>query len=142
MPSMTYRSGQLIIARGEWTAGEFGVLLATKDYKPKTEHAAVADVEHELRGGGYKRVRLAAREVKTTDTGRVDLVAGPVTLDALYTKQHYRWIVVYRVGKSDEESRLFCALDTGEDVDLTGIYDHTIKWDGRAGTGRVLSLAG
>ena len=142
MSSLTYRSGQLMIARGEWSEGkDFGVLLAGKQYAPKTGHATVADVTNELRGGGYARKRLKGCAVKTSEAGRVDFVAESVTLEALYSKQAYRWIVLFRVGKTDAESALFCVIDAGAEVNFTGIHDHTIKWDGRAGQGRVLSLA-
>jgi hypothetical protein len=118
----------------------FKVLLASSDYEPRKSHAHVSDVDGELTGGGYARQTLKNRAVYANeDDGRADCHANAVKFANLATAESYRWIVVYREGKSDATSDLICAIDMAK-VPLKDIETHTVEWDSQHGSGRVFSL--
>ena len=67
--------------------------------------------------------------------------ADNVAWTGLTSTQTYRWAIVYRFGTNDADSDLIAAIDmNAAGINLTGITDYTIKWDGAASNGRLFSL--
>lgn len=123
----------------------YRVLLATDEYKPSRTHRFVSEVTGELEGGGYQRQDLKGRAVLASDvTGAADCVADAVKFTKLRSTQTYRWAIVFRVGKTDKDSELICALDVdldgGPGTTLRAVTEHTIRLGGESG--RVFSIQG
>jgi hypothetical protein len=143
MPNLVYtRSKALFAGSGDWgsKSQSFGLLLASSKYTPDKRHKFVSDVSGEVTGMGYSRKSLTGRRVEDNDDDeRADCFADSVTYTGLATPQSYQWAIVYRVGKTDAESELICALDMG-DIPLKEISQHTIRWDGKKDNGRAFSI--
>lgn len=141
MASYAYPRGKALFASGgNWASEDqaYAVALVTADYVPKPGHRFLSDVEGELKGGGYKRQPLTGRQVVVDEQrGCVDCLAEPVTFKGLSSTQAYRWVVIHRVGKSDDKSELVCAIDM-QRVDLNRVTAHTVRWEKN---GRAFSLA-
>jgi len=141
--SLIYTRGKALFSGSTaWDSTEhgFGIMLATSEYQPHKSHRFTSEVEHELTGTGYKRKELSGRLVESDDdNGRADCIADSVSYRGLSTKQSYQWAIVYKIGKTDDDGQLVCAIDMGE-VSLKGIAKHTLEWDGKTDRGRVFSL--
>jgi hypothetical protein len=143
MASLIYTRGKALFSGStDWASSEqtFGLLLASSAYEPHKSHRFVSEVAHELSGVGYSRKELVGRTVEQNDSDdRADCLADAVTYRQLSTKQSYQWAIIYKIGKTDTDAQLICAIDMG-DVSLKGIAEHKIRWSGKDESGRVFSL--
>ena len=85
----------------------------------------------------------ARRSVVEDDSGnKADAKADNTTFAGLSSSQTARWAVIYKFGTNDSDSDLIEALDLGASgINLTGLSQLTLKWDGQASNGRLFSLS-
>lgn len=144
MANLAYNKGKTILGgAADWTAGgqTYKVLLTTGTYTPNADDDFVSNVTNELSGGGYARATISNRSASEDTAGdKGDFKADNTTFSGLSSTQTVRWVVVFKDnGGADTANELICAIDLTS-VNLTGLTDWTIKWDGQATNGRVFSI--
>jgi hypothetical protein len=129
----------------DWANDTIKLALVTASYAPNVgTHVSMADVTNELSTTGYARKTLANKSiVNDTSLHRCDFKADNPTWTAIGTATSppvAAAAIIYKdVDGTDANAILLGYLDNADQA-LNG-GDFTLKFDGQASNGRVLSIA-
>lgn len=135
MASGVYNGAKGHNATLDWSAGgqTFRAILLNSTHTFNPDHDFVSDISaNEMGGAG--RVDVTGRSVTISDASdRADHDGNNVTFGAVTGTAQF--VVVYKFGTGDADSRLICCIDFGAQV--VAAVAITVKWNSGASSGTV-----
>ena len=139
MNGLVYAGGEAALVAWKSAWQSYCVALARDSYQPNARQQRITQVS-EIRGLRQELVNRSVAEHGPAENFTRLYLADNVTF-AVKTNEPYRWIIVFRAGKTDADSQLITAIDMRRNVPLRGLSAHTILWCGAERTGVVAAFS-